>query len=119
MTRLTATEKQLEDTLMELFDYYGHTVKTEAGSAHSGALLPPGFPDFIAMLPIPGSPWALVCLAETKTPTGKLSAKQVAYHALLRSRGLSPQVVRDVRAVQTLVAQGKALLGRIARRDLP
>ena len=103
---------------MELFDYYGHTVKTEAGSAYSGAKLPVGHPDFLAMFPIPGSPWALVCLIETKTVTGKLSARQVAYHAVLRSRGLSPQVVRDVRAAQTLVAQGKALLGRIARREL-
>jgi hypothetical protein len=105
------SEAQLESQICDLLAYSRHfTIKTEAGSKYSGASLPVGHPDLLALLPIPGSPYALAVLLEVKTPAGKLSAAQSAYHAHLRACGIEPHVVRSVADIKPITLEGQRLV---------
>lgn len=128
--RPQASEKDIEAALRDVLAYGGfHTVKTDAalvtrrtaerssafGTRGHGSI-PSGFPDLIALHPLPGTTLCLAALVETKSALGTLRDSQLALHAELRDKyKLHPHVLRDPGDATLLIAEARRLRALLSK----
>lgn len=114
MTTLPATEREIENSIRDLFLRAGwYPAKTDSGMVARGTRarvsrghLPLGFPDLTMLRALPGSSLCLAALIEVKTLTGKLLDSQVERHAELRELyGIHPHIIRDAREAVSLIKE--------------